>query len=297
MVGQPTTRRVTALRRVGIRDTPPNMQAFQSSPKALVISLYRNRELVSSLVKREVAGRYRGSSLGILWSLFHPIALLALYTLVFSSIFQARWSEESSEPSSVFAVTLFAGLLTFNLFSETLNRAPGLIVSNANFVKKVVFPLELLSVVSVLAAAFHLLVSLGVLLAAEALLFHALPKTALFYPIILGPLLLACLGVSWVVSSLSVFLRDIAQLTGLVATVLLFVSAVFFPLHRLPEGVRPFLSLNPLAMTIEASRDVLVSGQIPSLSTLAALWLLGIASAYLGFFWFQKTRKGFADVL
>ena len=260
-------------------------------------SLWRHRQLIARMTRREVAGRYRGSAMGLLWSLLTPLFMLLIYTFVFSVVFKARWGEGLEQGRGQFALILFAGLIVHGLFAEVLQRAPQLILAHTNYVKKVVFPLEVLPVVQLLAASFHALVSLGVLLLAQMVLGPAIPWTALFLPLVALPLLLLTLGLAWLLASLGVFVRDIAQGMGLLTSVLLFTAPVFFPLHALPVALQPWLQLNPLTFIIEQTRAVLIWGQLPNVGGLALYSLCALVVAMLGFAWFQKTRKGFADVL
>lgn len=272
------------------------MRDFPATPVELVASLWRNRSLIHASAKREVLGRYRGSALGLLWSFFNPLFMLAVYTFVFSEVFKARWSA-GSESKTEFALVLFAGLLVFNLFAECINRAPGLILSNPNYVKKVVFPLEILPFVGLLSAAYHMLISLGVLLAAYVVLLGLPHPTALLLPLVILPFGLFVMGVSWVLASLGVYLRDISQFIGLVTTSLMFISPIFYPASALPESYRYLLYLNPLSWVIEMTRDLLLWGRTPDLGLILIYWLAAGVIACLGFAWFQKTRRGFADVL
>jgi lipopolysaccharide transport system permease protein len=272
------------------------MYDFSTSPKALITSLWQYRELIIASTKREVLGRYRGSVLGLLWSFFIPLLMLAVYTFVFSVVFQARWGA-GNESRTEFALVLFAGLIVFHLFSDCINRAPGLILSNVNYVKKVVFPLETLPFISLLAALYHALISLLVWLVAYVLLYGVPHVTVLLLPVVIFPYTLFILGLSWILASLGVFLRDVSQLVGVLTTVLLFMSAIFFPVSSLPENYRIFMYLNPLVIFIEMTRDILYWGRTPELGMLTLCWLTGFLIAWLGFAWFQKTRKGFADVL
>ncbi len=272
------------------------MQHFRIHPSEMVCSAWRNRSLITASIKREIFGRYRGSFLGILWSFFNPLLMLVIYTFVFGTILKARWSVEAGSHVE-FALVLFAGLITFNLFAESINRAPSLIVSNPNYVKRVVFPLEILPLVVVGSALFHYLISLGVWLLAYALFYGAPPVTVLYFPLILLPLLIFTLGVSWMLASLGVFLRDVSQFIGIVMTAMMFLSPVFYPASSLPEEYRPLLYVNPLTPAIEYSRDVLYWGKQPDLALLAFYLVAASLFAWLGFIWFQKTRKGFADVL
>ena len=273
-----------------------HMQRFSASPGEIVKSTWRHWALLKALVKREVIGRYRGSSLGILWSLFHPLLMLAVYTVVFSVIFKARWSA-GSDSKTEFALVLFAGMLVFNLFSECVNRAPTLILSNANYVKKVIFPLEILPCVGIGSALFHFLVGLAVWLAFYIATVGAPHLTVVYLPFVMVPLVLFTLGISWLLASMAVFLRDIGQAIGIVTTVLMFLSPIFYPVSALPERYRIFLMLNPLSPAIEETRNVLYWGRAPDWSMIGISMVVATLVAWLGFAWFQKTRKGFADVL
>ena len=249
------------------------------------------------MTKREVLGRYKGSVMGLVWSFLNPLFLLAVYTFVFSVVFQARWGLGEDETTSQFAIVLFAGLIVHGLFSEVLNRAPGLILSNVNYVKKVIFPLEILPGIAMGAALFHSLVSFGVLLCALFLIKGFLHWTILFAPIILLPLVVMTLGLAWLLASLGVFLRDVGQTINIVTMVMLFLSPVFYPLTALPEAYQAWILCNPLTFIIEQTREVLVWGHYPNWMGLAIYSLVSITIACLGYVWFQKTRKGFADVL
>ena len=260
--------------------------------------MLRHRALILQMAQREVVGRYRGSVMGLAWSFFHPVFMLTVYTLVFSEIFGMRWGAAPGELNKAqFALILFAGLIVHALFSEILNRAPGLILGNANYVKKVVFPLETLPAISVLAALFHAAVSLVVLQLAFVVLHADWHLTALLVPLVLAPLLVLALGLAWMLASLGVYLRDIGQTMGIVTSVLLFLSPVFYPMSAVPERYQVFILANPLTFIIEQARAVLIWGRMPDWSGLGWYALIALAVAWAGYAWFQKTRKGFADVL
>jgi lipopolysaccharide transport system permease protein len=272
-------------------------QTHPSTPIAMFTSFWRNRQLILQLTRREVIGRYRGSLMGLAWSFVNPYLMLVVYTFVFSVVFKARWGTGGQESRADFAIILFTGMIVFNLFAEIINRAPGLIISNVNYVKKVVFPLEILSWVSLGSVLFHSLVSLIVLLLVQIIINHSLPWTIIFFPLVLLPLIFASLGVAWFLAALGVFVRDIGQVTGVFTTVLMFLSAVFYPLSALPEAYQVLLKLNPLVLIIIESRKVLVFGSLPDWFSIGIALLVGFAIATAGFWWFQRTRKGFADVL
>lgn len=271
--------------------------AHRAAPGDLIASLWRHRELIGKLIRHEIAGRYRGSVLGLGWSLITPILMLAVYTFVFSFVFKARWGEGAGASRTEFAVILFVGLIVYGLFAEVLNRSPGLIVANVNYVKKVVFPLEIIPASALGAAIFHSIVSLCVLLIAFLLINGFLYWTAIFTPLVLAPFVILTLGFAWILASLGVFVRDIGQAIGLVTTVLMFLSPVFYPMSALPEQVQLLLLLNPLTFIIEQCRAVLVFGQLPDWSGLGIYTVVSLLVVWVGFWWFQSTRKGFADVL
>ena len=264
---------------------------------ALGKSLWRNRQLIEQMTKREVAGRYKGSVMGLAWSFFNPVFMLSVYTFVFSGVFKSRWGVGGDESKTQFAMVLFVGMIIHGLLAEVLNRAPGLILSNTNYVKKVVFPLEILPVISMGAALFHSLISLAVLLAAFALFNSSLHWTAVFVPLVLLPLVILTIGLAWILASLGVFLRDVGQTIGIITTVMMFLAPVFYPVTALPEEFRPWIMANPLTFIIEQARAVLIWGHMPDWAGLGIYTLAATTVAWAGYAWFQKTRKGFADVL
>ena len=187
--------------------------------------------------------------------------------------------------------------MMFNIFAESINRAPGLILSNVNYVKKVVYPLEILPAVALISAMFHGVISLGVWLLAYVVFFGVPHATVFYLPLIVLPFMLFIMGLSWALASLGVYLRDIAQFVGVITMVLMFLTPIFYPATALPEKYREFIYLNPLTPVIEYTRDVLFWGKSPDLMMLGVYWVATMIIAWLGFAWFQKTRKGFADVL
>ncbi|KVO52726.1 sugar ABC transporter permease [Burkholderia ubonensis] len=260
------------------------------------LPIWRHRRLIFQMTRREVVGRYRGSMLGLLWSFFNPLLLLTVYTFVFSVIFKARWNT-GSDSKTEFAVVLFVGMIVFQVFSEAVNRAPSLIISNANYVKKVVFPLEVLPVVALLVALFHAGISFCVLLLAMIVLGFKVHLTVLYFPLIALPFILFTLGVCWFLASLGVFIQDIGQSIGLVTTVLMFLTPVFYPVSSLPIHYQHIVSMNPLAYVIEQSRNVVIWGTVPNWTGVLSTMVASVAVAVLGYQWFNRTRKGFADVL
>ena len=248
------------------------------------------------LTRQEVIGRYRGSLFGLLWSLFHPLVMLVVYTFVFNVVFQSRWGS-GGESNTEFVLLLFVGLIVYSLFAECINRAPNLILSRVNFVKKVVFPLEVFPWVSLGVALFQMGMSLTVLLLFYGMSYLYINWTVILFPLLIVPLALVALGVSWFLASVGVFVRDVGHAMSGVTSLLLFLAPVFYPVTALPEAYRPLLYLNPLTFIIEQARDVLIEGKLPFWHGLGIYFLCSVLVAWLGLVWFERTRKGFADVL
>ena len=234
--------------------------------------------------------------MGVFWSFLTPVLMLAVYTFVFSVVFKARWSS-GSDSKTEFALVLFAGLLFFNIFTECFNRSSFLIVSNVNYVKKVIFPLEILPFVALCTAVFNFLIGFSAWLVFYGI-FFGLPSLNIFlFPLVMLPLMFLTLGVSWFLAALGVFLRDVGQIVAMISTVLTFLSPIFFPVSALPEKYRIIMQINPLTFIIEQAREVMIFGGTIDWSVFF-MWLLSsMFLAWAGFSWFQKTRKGFADVL
>ncbi|MCA0029723.1 ABC transporter permease [Mesorhizobium sp. B263B2A] len=257
--------------------------------------------LILSLTRREIAGRYRGSALGLLWSLLNPLFMLAVYTFVFGVVMKSRWTtpnqQSVTDSTGEFAVVLFCGLIVFQFFAEVVSLAPALIVANANYVKKIVFPIQILPVVSAGAALFHAAVSLLVLLIFAYIVFGHIPLTAVLAPLVFAPLIVLVLGIAWILASIGVYFRDMSQIVAPLVTATMFLSPVFFQRTSLPTWLQPWLSLNPLAIPVESFRDVVLFGVQPNWAALGNYSMVAIAVALLGYQFFQKTRRGFADVL
>jgi len=274
----------------------PN-KSHSASPVYLIDELWRRRSLIWQMARREVAGRYKGSIIGLGWSFFNPVLMLAVYTFVFSVVFKARWGVSEDESRIDFALLVFVGLIVHTFLSEVLNRASDIILNNSNYVKKVVFPIEVLPVVAAGSALFHAMVSFLVLLIALLTVNGGLHWTIVYAPLILVPIVLVTVGVSWILASLGTFLRDIGQTVGIVTTIMLFLAPIFYPIKAIPEKYHIFILLNPLTFVIEELREVVIFGNKPDLMGLGIYWLICCVIFFLGFVWFQKTRKAFADVL
>ncbi|MET1080200.1 MAG: ABC transporter permease [Pseudomonas sp.] len=264
---------------------------------ALLVSLWRSRQLIGRMIRSEVVGRYKGSVLGLGWSLVHPLLMLSVYTFVFSIAFKARWGLYEGESRMMFAIILFIGMIVHGLFSEILSRSATSIPDNLNYVKKVVFPLQVLPVVVAGAAVFHALVSL-----LAWLLFYlvcvGLPDWhAVFFPLVIFPLVLLSLGLGWALAALGASYRDVGQTLSIITTVLLFLSPVFYPIENIPRTLHPLIMANPLTFVIEQARAVLIWAQMPDFAGLLVYWALALLVFWAGFACFQKSRTGFADVL
>lgn len=269
----------------------------QTNPAEIYSSFIRNRKLIFQMAKRDVLGRYRGSIMGLAWSFFNPLLMLSVYTFFFSFIFKSRWGVAQDSGHADFAIILFVGLIIHGLFSECINRAPMLINSNVSYVKRVVFPLEIFPWIAMGSAIFHALISIVVLLLLQLILDGNLHWTVILFPLVVAPFILLTLGFAWFLAATGVFVRDIGQTTSMVTSVLLFVSPVFFPTSALPPRVQPLVMLNPLTLIIEESRKVLLFGETPNWPHLGLYLSVSMVIAWAGFWWFQKMRRGFADVL
>ncbi len=235
--------------------------------------------------------------MGLTWFVLHPVFMLTVYTFVFSVVFKARWGGGDEESRTQVALILFVGMIVHGIFAEVLNRSSSLILNHVNFVKKVIFPLEILPIVAMGATLFHGCASLAVLLAACLLLNGYLYWTTLLLPLVLLPLVVLVLGFAWFVASLGVFLRDLGQVIGLFTMIMLFLSPVFYPATALPESIQPWFMANPLTFIIEQARDVVIWGHAPNWAGLGGYTVVSGFIAWGGYAWFQKTRRGFADVL
>lgn len=273
------------------------VQRMPASPLHMMRTLWQHRSLITQMTRREVVGRYKGSVMGLAWSFLNPLLMLVIYTFVFRVIFKARWETTGSESTVDFAIVLFVGMIVHGLFAECVNRAPGLILSNVNYVKKVVFPIEILPPVALGSAAFHAVASLLVLLGVILAVGGVIHPHALLAPVLILPIALAALGVGWFLASLGVFLRDVGQITGILTTALLFLSPVFYPVSALPERYQPLIQANPLTIAIEQTRGAVIWGRYPDWNLFGICLAAGLLVAYGGYWWFQRTRRGFADVL
>lgn len=259
-------------------------------------TLWQQRDLLKSLAWRDIAMRYKGSSIGLLWAIITPLLLLAIYTAVFSGIFQARWGQTGGPLE--YALQLFVGLTVHGLAAECLNRSPAVMLNNVSYVKRVVFPLHLLPLVTLASALFHFVISVIILVLFYIVTKQHIPVMGIIYtPIIILPYVVWLSGISYLLSGLGVYFRDITQLMGLITTILLFLSPVFYPASMLPERLQVIFMFNPLTLIIEQVRAVLLDGGSPDWSGLGLYAIGALLMLAVGIWSFKKMRRGFADVL
>lgn len=248
-----------------------------------------------SLTKRELAARYKGSVLGILWAVLTPIVMIAIFTFIFAGIFHAKFGNNSSRWD--YALYLFCGLLPWNAFQEAVQLSATTIVSHSNLVKRVVFPLETLPLSQSLAAVTNQLFGTAALLAAFVIINHKLHATLLFLPLLLIPQLLATFGAAWLLASLGVFVRDIVQGVGLFLTAWLYLTPIIYPESLVPNEYRILIALNPFTGLVRCYRQAVLEGAFPDWRALAYFTGFAVMLFLLGYWWFAKSRKNFADVI
>lgn len=258
-------------------------------------ALLRNRSLIVELCKREILGRYRGANFGLLWALISPFLMLAVYTLAFGSILKSKWPGVSEGQS--FALILFIGLIIHAFLAECIIQAPRLVAGNPSYVKKVVFPLEVLPWPMIASALFHLLMNLLAYVVLAVVFGQALSWTLFLFPLVIVPLVVLMLGLAWMLSALGVYFRDINQITGVVATALLFTSTAIIPISAIAPELRWLFELNPLSFIIDQARMVVLWGGMPDWLGLGRYMVLAMLVCYGGYGLFAATRRGFADVL
>lgn len=270
---------------------------FHAALPVLAIGLWRNRFILKGIVRNEVFARYRNTVLGMLWSLVNPLLMILVYSYVFGLVFKVRFGTAPEHGAVPYGIVLFSGLILHVLVAETLMRAQSIVLDNPNYVKRVVFPLEVLPVAILATNLFHALTALAVLFAVILAYGLALPWTALLLPVVWAPFLLIVLGLALLVASLGVFVRDIGQILGFLMTILLFGSSILFPPELLPEAFRPWLLLNPLTVAVDATRDVLLWGRLPDWSRLGVYAAVSMFVSWFGAWWFMRTQRGFAEVM
>ena len=257
----------------------------------------RNSSLLWQMTRRNVEVRYRGSALGLVWSFVQPMMMLTVYTFVFSVVFKARWGADTVGGKGAFAVIMFCGMAMYNLFSEAVSSSCGCIVGNPNFVKKVIFPLEILPLAQtlstfVLGMAWFVLLFLG-----AVFILGKISLTMLLLPVVLVPLMLFTLGVAYFAAAFGVYVRDTQYVIGVVLQILFFMTPIFYPINAVPERFRIWLEMNPLTVMIEQGRNVFLYGRLPDWGYLGVAVLISLVVLQFGYFFFARTKRGFADVL
>ncbi|MGO4546875.1 ABC transporter permease [Paenibacillus sp. 2TAB23] len=258
--------------------------------------LKRNKSIILQFVKRETLSRYKGSQLGFTWTIITPLLMLLVYTFVFGEIFQAKWKTDSSSTIE-FAIIIFCGLSTYNLFAEVISRSPHLITSNPNYVKKVVFPVETFSIIAVGSALINASINFLLVIIFQQIFGSGLSWSILMLPFVLLPLILYTLGLSWFLSSIGVFLRDIGQIIGVAVQALMLLSPIFYSIDVIPNEFKWFYQLNPITYFVENIRNVVIWGELPSINSYLIQLISSIIISILGLIWFRKTKQGFSDVL
>lgn len=259
-----------------------------------------NRELLRQLVKRNIYGRYRGTAGGLAWSVIQPLLMLAVYTFIFSVVFKARWGTLPSgglDGSYSFAVIMFCGMTVFSVFSESITAAPMLIVNNPNYVKKVIFPIEILPIAQVVSSTIINFIWMMILFIGAVFLLKSLSWTMLLFPIIFIPFLFFTMGLSFFLASLGVYFRDLAHVTGIVVQILFLMTPIFYSMQMVPEKFQLILKLNPLTWIVEETRAVFLFKQLPNWDAVVVIAIVSFITFQLGYIWLNKTKKGFADVL
>lgn len=267
----------------------------QNHPAQMFLMLRRHHHLILQLIKRDILSKYRGSFAGLLWLVLAPLLMLGLYTLVFSVFMRVHWPGVTN--NLMYSLLIYVGLIILNFFTECISRSTTMIVINESFVKKVVFPVEIYPWVIVGAALFHAMVNTLILTVFCFLLLGEVNSTILLLPVLFLPLVLFTLGVSWFLCSAGVYIRDIAHAMTFILQVVMYLSPVFYSVSMLPEMFQKILLLNPLAFIIEQARSLVIFGKLPQWQHLGIFFIVSMCIAYLGFWGFQKTKDGFADVL
>ncbi|CAN7550010.1 ABC transporter permease [Polaromonas sp. LjRoot131] len=269
------------------------MSTVVLNPLRIISDIWRHRYLLGQLIKRDVLLRYRGAMFGVLWIFLSPLLMLAIFAFIFGQIFQTRWPQQSG--GLPFWLLLYSGLITFNIFSETVSRAPVSVRGYSSFVKKIIFPVHILPVVPLGAALVHSAFNFFILVAALAWA-GGLHGQIVLFPVLLLPVLLLALGLSWFVAAWGVFIKDMTQIIPVFVQMLMFLSPVFYPISAVPAALRPAYEYNPLGIVIEASR-ALITGQQIEWGTWSMALGVCLGASVLGYAFFQHSREEFADAL
>ena len=260
-----------------------------------VLGLYRHGALIGNFVKRDLQARYKGSAIGLFWSVVHPLVMLVLYTYIFSAILRVRVG--AAEGTGNFAIYLFCGLLPWYAFAEGVNRSTGVILEHANLIKRTIFPSQVLPIYPVVSGIFNQLIGLGILLIALLITSHPLSLLILLLPAILLLQFALTVGLAWIVAGITVFVRDLGQIVGMVMTIWVFLTPIFYPPTLVPERLRFLLAANPMYALVESYRCLILKGQLPSWQSLAVLAFVALPIFLLGYWMFTRMQGAFADVI
>jgi lipopolysaccharide transport system permease protein len=258
-------------------------------------SLWTNRSLMVSMVRRDILARYRGSFGGALWAILTPLLQMATYYFVFGVVLEARFAGDTSR--SGYVLYFLAGMLPWLAFSEAVGRSATVVLEHRTFVKKLVFPIETLPMNLTLAGlvteAFGMVIFLMGMWAARG----SVPATALWLPVLLVPQVLLTVGVGWLLAATGVFVRDLGQVMGFLLTLWFFLTPICYEESKLPA----VLTFNPLFVLVRGYRAVLLEGSSPwtpaMVGPMIGLLIGSAAVALLGWAWFHRLRKSFADVM
>lgn len=261
--------------------------------------MLKNWTLLQQLIIRDINSRYKGSILGILWTIINPIMMLSVYTLVFSQVFKARWggATTGSETPITFALNLFAGLIVFNIFAECATKSPTLITSNPNFVKKIIFPIHTLGGMVTGSALIHGTLSAGILIIAKIIFDGSAPPTVLLLPLVWLPLVFGCLGMTWLFSWIGVIIKDTSQVINAAVSMLMFLSPIFYPTSMLPEKIRWIAAINPLATSIEGTRGILIASELPKIGEMTVAIVIALLWCQACFSILKNSQRKLADIL
>lgn len=259
-----------------------------------MITLLKNTGLIFNLTKRDVESRYRGTSLGIVWSLLNPVIMLSIYSFIFGFVFKAKWGSATTDN---YTLIMFTGLLIHGFIAECIGKATTIYVYNVSYVKKVLFPLESLCWVSVFGALFQFLMSCIVFAIFCIILQQPVSLMTLLVPVVISPLIVLSYSISLFLSSLGVYVRDMGQIVAVVIALMLFMSPIFYPITAVPEQYRMLIYINPLTFIVESLRDIVLYAKLFSLEGYAIYWGISIVLYFLAMAWFKKLKRGFADVL
>lgn len=256
-----------------------------------------NYDLFAQSLIREVVQKYRGSYLGILWNFILPLVMLVVYSFIFGVIFQARWDQQRTDSRAEFALILFVGITLYNVFSETVSASPTLIICNSNYVKKVIYPLEILSMTSIGASLVQLFFNLIIILVGKAIIIKQFDIMVLLFPIVLIPLLFLTLGISWILSGVGVFVRDMRQAATIIVLIFGYITPVFYPLSSVPEGFRGLMYLNPMTSIVDNARRVLIYNEFPKWDQYCITFVISYLVMWIGFYFFRKVKPNFSDAI